>query len=434
MSTPPLPKRWKVPFFTIWTGQVFSILGSHLVSFAMIWYLTKSTGSATVLATASLVGLLPHVLLGPVAGTLVDRWNRRLIMIFADLTVAAATAVLALLFLYGNVELWQIYLLMAVRSIAGSFHWPAMQASTTLMVPEEHYSRIQGLNQMLQGFMNILSAPLGALLIEFMPLQGILAIDVVTAFIAVTPLLFISVPQPVRKLVSGAARSSVWQEFREGFRYAFSWPGLVIIGLMATLINLVLNPGFSLLPLLVTKHFNGQAIQLAWLESAFGVGVILGGLLLGIWGGFKRRILTAMMGLFALGLGSLALGLVPSYAFYAALVIMFWLGLANPITNGPLMAAVQAAVEPEMQGRIFTIISSVAGLMSPLGLLVAGPVADKFGIQAWFILGGVVTLLMAVSSFFIPAVMNFEKGRNGKAVSDAPPESQPEAVVSSPAD
>jgi DHA3 family macrolide efflux protein-like MFS transporter len=432
MTVSPPPKHWKVPFFTIWTGQAFSLLGSHLISFALIWYLTRLTGSATVLAMASLVGLLPYVLLGPIAGTLVDRWNRRVVMIVADTTVAIATAVLAFLFYQGGVEVWQIFVIMGVRSVAGSFHYPAMQASTTLMVPPEHYARIQGLNQMLQGLMNILAAPLGALLLEFMPMQGVLMIDVFTALLAVAPLFFIAVPQPIKKLEASGetGKTTVWQEFKQGFRYAFSWPGLVIIGLMATLINLILNPAFSLLPLLVTKHFNGQAIQLAWMESAFGVGIILGGLLLGVWGGFKRRILTAMLGLFGLGMGVLALGLVPSFAFVAAVAIMFWLGLANPITNGPLMAAVQAAVEPEMQGRIFTIIGSVAGLMSPLGLMLAGPIADRFGIQTWFLVGGVVTLLMAISSFFIPAVMNFEKGRNGKA----PVEAEPEEIVISAAD
>jgi DHA3 family macrolide efflux protein-like MFS transporter len=432
MTTSSPPKRWQFPFFTIWTGQAFSLLGSHLVSFALIWYLTKLTGSATVLAMASLVGLLPQVLLGPVAGTLVDRWNRRIVMIFADTIVAVATAVLAFLFYRGEVEIWQIFVLMTVRSVAGSFHWPAMQASTTLMVPAEHYSRIQGLNQMLQGLMNILAAPLGALLLEVMPLQGVLMIDVGTALLAVSPLFFIAVPQPVKQIMASGemAKTTVWQEFKEGFRYAFSWPGLVIIGIMATLINLVITPGFSLLPLLVSQHFNGEAFQLAWMESAFGIGIILGGLLLGIWGGFKRRILTAMMGLFGLGLGVLALGLVPSYAFLVAVVIMFWLGLTNPITNGPLMAAVQAAVEPQMQGRIFTIIGSVSGLMSPLGLMLAGPIADRYGIQTWFLIGGMITLLMAASSLFIPAVMNFEKGRNRQELV----EGESEKVVVFPGD
>lgn len=422
-------QKWKPPFFTIWTGQAFSLLGSMLVSFTLIWWLTKTTGSATVLATATLVGILPQIILGPIAGTLVDRWNRRLVMIIADTIIALATAATVVLFLTGQVEIWQVYTLMAVRSIAGGFHWPAMTASTTLMVPPEHLARIQGLNQMLQGGMNIISAPLAALMLEWLPIAAILSIDVITALIAVLPLLFIPVPQPSRQTLASGAPTSFWYEFKEGFRYTFSWPGLVLIGLMATLINLLLNPAFSLMPILVTKHFNGQAFQLAWIESAMGLGIILGGLLLSVWGGFKRRILTTLVGLVGMGLGCLGIGLLPASAFPLAIVLMFWLGLSNPIVNGPLMAAVQATVAPEMQGRIFTLIGSFASAMTPLGLIIAGPVADRFGVQTWFLLGGIATLLMAVASLFVPAVMNFEKGRNGRA--DSPAEA---VVVASPAD
>ncbi|MCK4977843.1 MAG: MFS transporter, partial [Anaerolineales bacterium] len=177
-ASPRLPKNWAAPFFTIWTGQAFSLLGSQLVQFALIWWLTKTTGSATVLATASLVGLLPQVLLGPIAGTFVDRWSRRVTMIIADGIIALATVLLAYLFWSGVVQIWHVYLLMFVRSMAGSFHWPAMQASTSLMVPKEHFSRIQGLNQILNGGMNIISAPLGALLLEVLSIQGVLSIDV----------------------------------------------------------------------------------------------------------------------------------------------------------------------------------------------------------------------------------------------------------------
>ncbi len=408
--------KWQLPFFTIWAGQAVSLMGSMLVSFSLIWWLTQTTQSATVLATASLVGLLPQVVLGPIVGTLVDRWNRRLVMIVADTTIALVTAFLAILFFTGLVEIWHVYVLMLIRSIAGGFHWPAMTASTSMMVPEKHLSRIQGLNQMLRGGMDIASAPLGALLLEFISVEGILAIDVVTAMFAVVPLLFIVIPQPVRKVDTNGVlvKTSFWQEFKEGFQYVFSWPGLMIIGLMAAMINLMLNPGFTMLPILVTKHFNGGAFQLAWLNSAFGFGLLAGGLLLSIWGGFKRRIWTSLTGLVGLGLGALFMGLVPSTAYPVAVGLMFWLGMVNPITNGPLLAAVQAVVKPEMQGRVFTLIMSVAGGMSPIGLAIAGPVADRFGVQTWFIVGGIVTLVMAVSMAFIPAVVNFEQGRNGK--------------------
>jgi MFS transporter, DHA3 family, macrolide efflux protein len=417
-------KPWVPRFFSIWIGQAFSLFGSQLVSFAVIWWLTQTTGSATVLATASLVGLLPQVILGPFTGALVDRWNRRITMIVADGLIALATVVLAILFALGHVQIWQVYALLFIRSVCGGFHWPAMQASTSLMVPKEHLSRIQGLNQMLQGGMSIVAAPLGALLLAWIPMQGILAIDVVTAAIAITPLLIFSVPQPERTDMQAGApeHPSYWQDLRAGFRYVLGWPGLMLIGIMATVINFLLTPAFSLLPILVTKHYNGQAIQLATLESFSGIGFIVGGLILSVWGGFKRRVLTSLTGLIAMGLGCLVMGVLPPSAFGLAVATMFFLGVVNPIVNGPLFAAVQAAVAPEMQGRVFTLISSMAAAMSPIGLLIAGPIADKLGVQTWFIIGGVVTLVMGITSLFIPAIMHFEDGRYTEKiiVSDKP--------------
>lgn len=431
------PARWAPPFFTIWGGQAVSLLGSQLVQFALIWWLTKTTGSATVLAIASLVGLLPQVVLGPVIGTLVDRWNRRITMMLADSVIAAATLGLALLFWSGRVEIWHIYLLMFIRSTAGGFHWPAMQASTTLMVPREHLSRIQGLNQMLQGGMNIVSAPLGALLLELLPVQGILFIDIGTALLAILPLFFISVPQPAASSPAVAgAKTPFWADFRQGLRYVLGWPGLVIIVIMAALINFLLNPAGALIPILVTQHFNGGALQLAWLESIMGIGVIAGGVLLSVWGGFRRRILTSMLGLLGIGVGSLLVGFTPATAYPLALAATFVMGISFPITNGPLLAAVQAVVAPEMQGRVFTLIGSAASAMSPLGLIIAGPVADRFGVQTWFVIGGIVTLGMAAAGYFIPAVMHLEDGRSAEdpAAADLPvgTDLEPHPLASSP--
>ena len=189
-------KGWRVPFFTIWSGQAFSLLGSQLVGFALVWHLTESTGSATVLATAAMMEWLPRVLLGPLAGTLVDRWNRRVVMLAADSLTAAATAGMMVLGWAGVLELWHIYLLMMVRSVGGAFHFPAMLASTSLMVPEDQLVRVQGLNQLLQGVMNIAAPPLGALLVAILPLHGILGVDIGTAALAVLPLLVVQIPQP----------------------------------------------------------------------------------------------------------------------------------------------------------------------------------------------------------------------------------------------
>jgi DHA3 family macrolide efflux protein-like MFS transporter len=407
-------------------------VGSSLVQFALIWWLTVKTGSPTVLTTASLVGLLPQVLLGPIAGALVDRWNRRLIMILADSGIALATVILAILFAVGKAQTGHIYLLMFLRSLGGAFHWAAMSASTSLMVPKEHLSRIQGINQVLNGGISIISAPLGAFAISILPMQGVLAIDVSTAALAVIPLLFMAVPQPRQGATSQetGGKTSVWQDLRAGIRYVWAWPGLVMILVMATIVNLVLNPGFALMPILLTRHFGGQAYQLAWMESAFGIGMLIGGVTLSIWGGFKRRILTSMVGLLGIGLANLFLGTLPASAYWLAVTAMFFNGIANPITNGPLLAVVQAVVKPEMQGRVFTLINSAASAMMPLGLIFAGPISDAFGVQIWFLVGGVVTVLMALGALFVPAIMHIEDSREEANL----PEAGREGLKPSPAD
>jgi MFS transporter, DHA3 family, macrolide efflux protein len=404
---------WKARFFTIWGGQALSILGSQLVQFALIWHLTVKTGSATVLATASLVGMLPQVILGPFIGTLVDRWNRRWIMLLADSIVALATIALAILFALDAAAIWHIYLVMFIRSLAGCFHGNAMGASTSLMVPVENLTRIQGINQMLNGGLNIVSAPLGALLLDVLPLQGILAIDVVTALFAILPLLFIQIPQPeriARGKTNNPAQATVWQDFMAGFRYMLGWPGLLLIGLMTVGINFTIIPAFSLLPLMVKDYFGGSAIHLSWVESAMGIGIITGGALLGVWGGFNRKILTSMLGLVGMGAGTLILALAPS-AMYLAIGGAVLVGLMSPITMGPFFAVIQSTVEPDMQARIFSLLSSIGGAMAPLGLMIAGPIADQVGIQAWFYLGGSLCVLMGVAGLFIPAVMNIEEKR-----------------------
>src|SRR5210317_1695375 len=240
-------KPWKKTFFTIWSGQALSILGSQLVQFALIWYLTVQTGSATVLATASLVGMLPNVVLGPFIGTLVDRWNRRRIMLLADSIEALATIALAVLFALEVVEVWHIFVILFIRSLAGAFHTNAMQASTSLMVPVEQLTRIQGLNQLLNGGLNIVAAPLGVLLLGMLPMQGILSIDVITALFAILPLFFVHIPQPERNAVD-AEKTTVWSDFKAGLRYMIGWPGLLIVGLMTVGINFTIIPAFSLLP------------------------------------------------------------------------------------------------------------------------------------------------------------------------------------------
>ena len=400
--------NWARTFFTFWTGQALSLFGTQLVQFALIWWLTETTGSATVLATATLVGVLPNVFLAPVAGVLVDRWSRRTIMIASDGAVALATLALAVDFALDVVQVWHVYLALFVRAAVGTFQFPAAQASTSLMVPPEQLARVAGLNQMLQGGMIIIAPPIGALLLGVLPTPGVLAVDVLTALLAVGTLTVIAIPQPGR---TSAAKAPFWSEMRAGLRYTSSWPGLMAILVMATASNFFLIAAISLLPILVTKHFGGAAMHLASLSSAFGIGIIAGGMALGVWGGFRRRMQTSLTGLIGLGLGFLLLGLTPATMFWMALATTVLAAVMSSMTNGSLMAVLQTTVAPAMQGRVFTLMVSMATAISPLGLAVAGPVADRLGVQIWYIVGGGVCMGMGILAFFVPSILNMEDHR-----------------------
>jgi DHA3 family macrolide efflux protein-like MFS transporter len=397
------------PFFAIWTGQIFSLLGSELVQFALVWWLTTTTGWATVLALATMMAVLPRVFVSPVAGALVDRWNRRSIMMAADGISALTVVALGVLFALDAVQVWHIYTLMFIRSACAAFHWPAMQASTSLMVPEKHLSRVAGLNQALQGVGMIAAPPLGALLLEVLPMQGILGVDVVTAILAIAPLLFIPVPQPDRSPAAGeSSGASIVADLRQGLRFLRNWPALLAIVGIAMVVNLLIYPALSLQPLLVTEHFYGDALQLAWMQSAFGVGMVAGGITLGIWGGFKRRAVTGLLALALNGVGLAVVGLAPEGAFPLAVGASLFAWFMAPFANGAIYALLQAAVPADMQGRVFTLVQAGSGAMVPLGLVIAGPVADVLGVQAWFLIAGLVMMLIGAVGLSIPALVRLE--------------------------
>lgn len=397
--------KWALRYFTLWTGQALSLLGSQLVQFAIIWYLTQKTNSATTLAIASMMGLLPQVLLSPFIGTWVDRGDRRLILILADSTVAVASLALAFLFALDVVQVWHIYLVLFVRAVAGGFHQSAWGASAVLLVPKDQLARVQGFNQALYGGLNIISAPLGAYLLAVLPMQGILGIDVATAVLAVAIVFFNQIPKPER---SADKPSTFWQDFAAGFRYIIAWRGLVILLGLVMVINFFYSGAEPLTPLLITNHFKGDASKLGLWLSFFSVGTLLGGLVLGVWGGFKRKIITAQTGLILMGLSTAAVGMVSSNMFWVGMFANTMVGLLLPIINGSYGATLQAVIVPEMQGRVFAFIMSAAMLVSPLALMIAGPFADKFSIQLWFLIAGVTCAIMGMLGFFIPDVMGIE--------------------------
>ena len=399
-------------FFIVWTGQAFSLFGSALVQFALAWWLTKSTGSATVLAAATLVGLLPQVLAGPFVGALVDRWDRRRIMISADLAIALVTAGLVVVFALGLIRPWHLYLAAFARGLGQTFHFPAMQAATPLLVPKEHLARVAGLNQGLQGAINVVAPPVGALALGLLPVSAVLSVDIATAAIAVGCLAAVRIPRPEptsATAVPAAGRPGVLADMSAGFRYLRAWPGLLLMLGMAALLNFFLFPAMSLLPILVVKHLGGGVVQLSWLEAAMGLGLVAGGVGLGAWGGFRRKMHTSLLGVALAGAGIGAIGFVPVGAVGATAAAIFVAGAALSLANGPLFAIMQANVAKDMQGRVFTLLGSLSAAMMPLGLALAGPVADAIGVRAWYLAAGAVTVGMAAAAPFVPSLMRIEE-------------------------
>ena len=397
-------------FLIIFTGQAFSLFGSQLVQFTLVWWLTLTTfASASVLAIAMIAALLPQIILSPFLGPFIDRWNRRKVMIIADSAIALSVIILALLFTLNLIEIWHVYVIMFVRSVGSAFHWPAMQASTTMMVPENHLSRVNGLTQSLQGLMNIIAPPLGAILIEIMPIQNILSIDVGTALLAISPLLFIRIPQPKINNKLKNIQQSALADLKDAIKFMLNWKGGLYILIGAMVINLLIMPAISLLPILVVNHFNAGALEFASLTSAMGIGMVVGGIILGIWGGFKKRIVTGMISFILIGISLSIIGLLPPTALFFAIIVFFIAGFMMPIGNGSIFAILQAMVPPEMQGRVFTLVMSGSAAMTPIGLAIAGPVADLLGVQIWFLVGGIGMIMVGILAFFSSSVMRIEE-------------------------
>jgi len=394
-------------FLAIWIGQAVSVFGSELAQFALIWHLTVQSRSAIVLTLATLTQMLPRTLLGPIIGVWIDRWNRRYVMQIADALTASVTMALVVLFYLGLAQIWHIYVLLFAAALGQMMHASAFTASTTLMVRTDRLTRVGGLNQILEGITRILAPPAGALLIESLPIQTILSIDVATALVAVTPLFFVHVPQPAHGTTGEPA--SLWQDVKSSLEYVWGWRGLAIVTGISTTVNFLLVPAFSLLSLIVLEGFEGGARQLGWMEGVFGIGILTGGALLGVGGGLKSRIDTVIVGTGLLGLMMVVVGAVPANGILVAMGAMFVAGVGLSVGNGGGQTLLQMLIVPDMQGRVFATLAALRSLMAPLGLALAGPFTDRFGAQLWMLCAGISITVMVAAMRFIPEVASIEE-------------------------
>ena len=386
--------NWKLKFYTIWAGQAVSLITSAILQMAIIFYLTEKTGSAMVLSMASLVGFLPYAIFGPAIGVLVDRYDRKKIMIGADLIIAAAGAVLAIIALYMELPVWMVMLVLFIRSIGTAFHSPALNAVTPLLVPEDQLTKCAGYSQSLQSISYIISPAVAALLYSVWELNAIIAIDVLGAVIASLTVAFVSIPK--LKVDQHGLQSNFMEEMKEGIVVLRQNKGLFDLLLLGTLYTFVYMPINALYPLISMEYFNGTPMHISITEIAFASGMLAGGLLLGRLGSYEKRVLLITGSFFMMGASLAIAGLLPPSGFIIFVVCCAIMGLSVPFYSGVQTALFQEKIKPEYLGRVFSLTGSIMSLAMPLGLILSGFFADRIGVNHWFLISGILIIGIAI--------------------------------------
>lgn len=399
--------NWKKKFIIIWSGQLFSILSSSIAQFAIVLWISLETGSAEVLSFATIAALLPQVILGPFAGVFVDRWSRKWTMILADSFVALCSAVIALLFYLDVIEIWQIYLLLMLRSVGSAFHAPAMKSSIPLLAPEKELTRIASINQTIQALCNICGPVLGAALIVSTNMSVVMLLDVVGAAIACTSLLFVFIPNPEK--TETETTNNVLRDMKDGFIAIRSNQGLKWVMVTEILITFFIMPVVALIPLMTLKNFSGTAYQVSLIELLFGSGALVGGILLGVWNPRVRKVVMINLSYVIVGVSIFITGMLPPSAFIIYAIMAVVQGISMPFYSGPFTALLQTQIEVSFLGRVFSLFDSISLLPSLLGLLATGFIADTIGIANVFVICGIAIVMTGILAFFIPSIMNLER-------------------------
>lgn len=359
-------------FSVIWLGQTVSAVGNGLSGFALGVWLYRSTGSVTLFSLIQLFLILPGLLVSPVAGALVDRWDRRRTMILADAGSGLATVIIAVLIFFDQLQAWHLYILIGFSSICTAFQYPAFSAATTLLVGKQNLGRAAGMTQLTQAAGMILGPLIAPVLEGYVGLSGVLMTDVLTFLFAVGTLMAIRVPRPVRSAVGESAAGSLFEEVVFGWRYLKERRGL-----MALLITFAtVNIGFGFLQVLVTPIILGMADAkvLGRVLAFSSLGFVVGGLIMSVWGGPKQRVRTILIVCCALGGLLFLAGLQQNPVSMGILAFIF--STISPILIASSQAIWQSKVEPDLQGRVFAARRMIAYSALPLSYATAGPLSD----------------------------------------------------------
>lgn len=398
--------HWKKTFAIIWGGQFFSILTSSMVNFAIIIWISLQTGSAEMLAWAAIAGMLPQTVIGPFTGALIDRWNRKRIMMLADSFIALCTLALALLFWLDIAEIWHIFGLLGLRSIGSAFHMPAMQSSVPLLAPADQLTRIAGVNQIIASVSQIAGPALGAMLITLWDVEYVLLFDVAGALIAVTSLFFVHIPNP--KHEEGRERHII-KEMKEGALLILRDKGLSMVFLYSTIVVFFIIPISVLFPLMTLDYFNGTEFQAGIIEAVWSVGALVGGAIMGARVYKVNRVVLINWMNVLCGLTFLLSGILSPDGFVWFAVLTAIAGISGSIFNSAFTGLIQTKIDPSALGRVFSLFMTANLIPGMLGLIGIGFLADGLGLSTSFILSGAVIIVIGIMAFLTPSAMRLDQ-------------------------
>jgi DHA3 family macrolide efflux protein-like MFS transporter len=385
--------NWKKNISLFMTGQTISLFGSMLVQYAITWHITLSTQSGVMLTISILCGFLPNFFILPFAGVWADRYNRKMLIIISDSMIALSTLVLAIIFLMGYNMIWLLFVISVFRSFGSGIQSPAVSAYIPHLIPTDKLTKVNSINTSIQSLIMLVSPIISALLISITTIEMIFFIDVVTAIIAITILLLFMYEPKVDKLIN-KERPKYFNDLSKGFKYIINHKFIRNFIMINAIFLLFVAPVAFLTPLDVTRKFGDNVLYLTLIEICFSVGMMIGGIVMSIWGGFKNRTHSMVISNLIIAFSTITLGFVPFLWMYLALMVV--IGLALPAFNIPATVLIQEKVEKEYLGRVFGVFGMVSSIMMPLGMLVFGPIADYVKIEYLLIGTGIVMFIVSI--------------------------------------
>ena len=388
-------KNWKRRTALYLTGQTISLFGSSLVQFAIIWYITLSTQSGSMMTLSAICGFGPQVIISLFSGVWADRYNRKILIMAADAMVASATLVLAMLFLNGMNDFWMIFIVLGVRSLGSGIQTPAVNALLPQLVPKSKLIRVGGVNGSLQSVMFLLSPAAAGAILSFAAVESTFLIDVTTAAVAIVIMFFLKVKPHEKALLK--LKGGYLDDLKAGIKYVWSNGFFRAFFLYFALYMFFVVPAAQLSPLMVARTFGDEYWRLSLTEVMWSAGSAVGGVLITVWGGFKNRMRTVALAYTLFGVLTILLGVVPGFVGFQ--IVMTLAGLTLPLMTTPSMALLQEQVDPNMQGRVFSLVQIVMTAMMPLGMAIFGPLADAVRIELLMVVTGIILALLGVGVF-----------------------------------